>query len=366
MRALLKAVSNKQNDIQITFPYVPGILIILFQFLSILFQSWADRHNYHFSVQTHGALNGLIYEKSLNLNLNQQSSTDTGKLLTLISYDVQAVCSQISTLMCITRLPVCILVPLAFVFVDFGVSTLIAVALIILLMFPLLYFSKKNVGMAPAYLLENDIRMKITNEVLHNIRVVKFNGLENVFIDRIEKARYSQVWKSFWTAIYAQIVNLIQKSIVPIVYSVLIPSYVFINNVSELDFPIKVMPDLKFLNLMTKETKSISQYYMAYKSINGRLNHIHSFLMLPELKQESYESHIDDENIALQIENGSFSWGDHVSVPVIDAETEKMKQQKENLQKKMELEIKQQMGKINKMDQKNDSNIDSAALRYQV
>ncbi|KAA6365038.1 MAG: putative ABC transporter family protein, partial [Streblomastix strix] len=264
--------------------------------------------NYHFAIQTHGALNGLIFEKSLNLNLNSQAKIDTGKILTLISYDVQAVCSQISTLMTYTRLPISILTPFIFVIFDFGVSSLIAVALIILLMFPLIFFSKKNIGMAPAYLLENDIRMKVTNEVLRNIRVVKFSGLENVFIERIQKTRQSQ----------------------------------------EIDFPLKMMPDLKFMTLMIKESKQIPSLFSTYRSIKGRLNHFQQFLTLPDFEQKIRSKQFEDENTALQIENGSFSWGDSIEIPLTDAEIEKMQKQQDDLWKKVERKIQKQMELIEK------------------
>ncbi|KAA6401006.1 MAG: hypothetical protein EZS28_003473 [Streblomastix strix] len=68
MKELLKAISNKQLDPDTGFPYAPAILIIGFQFMQYLCQSWAIRYNFHFGVQTRSALGGLIYNKTLNLN----------------------------------------------------------------------------------------------------------------------------------------------------------------------------------------------------------------------------------------------------------------------------------------------------------
>ncbi|KAA6372728.1 MAG: hypothetical protein EZS28_031746, partial [Streblomastix strix] len=163
------------------------------------------------------------------------------------------------------------------------------------------------------YLGNNDIRNKVTNETIQGMRVVKFSGLENVFIDRIKQTRLPQCWDSL--------------CIDPACNCILLPSYILSKNISQKDFPVLIMPNLSFLNQMRRECRAIPMYIQAVMMIIVGLKRVQDFILLPELKRESYKCPDDSENVALTIENGYFAWGDPIQIPLTVAEREQMQKE---------------------------------------
>ncbi|KAA6397284.1 MAG: putative ABC transporter C family member 5 [Streblomastix strix] len=346
MRELLKAVNNKQTNPYTSFPYASAIFIALFQFLSQLFLGWAQ-----------SAMCGMIYNKTLKLNITSQSNVDTGKLLSLISVDVQNIGTQVWVLLHCLHIPISILIPLIFVFYDIGATTLIALAVILLVMIPIIYFSSKMAKSIKKYLGSNDIRNKITNETIQGIRVVKYSGLENIFINRIKQTRLPQCWNSFHYTFHVQCVAAFTRCIDPLINAATIPTYTFTKNIQQSDFPLDVMPNLSFINQMARECRFIPQYIQGILMIVVGLQRIQEFLFLPEISREIHEQPNDSENVALIIENGFFGWGDPIKIPLTVAEKSKMK-------KEMEKRRKQQKIEENKNKDNKDINDGNNGLQY--
>ncbi|KAA6383294.1 MAG: putative Multidrug resistance-associated protein [Streblomastix strix] len=265
------------------------------------------------------------------MNINQ-SNIDTGKLLTLISADIVNIGDQIWCYLFMLSLPISITVPLIFMFIDLGLSTFVAL-IIVLLIISQVFFSAKMSQAIKRYLGSNDIRNKITNETIQGIRIVKYSGLERVFIDRIEKIRYVQCWDSFWITFYSQIVAIITRSIEPVINSMLIPTFVLTNDIPQSEFPVKMIPNLNFMSQLTKESRLIPMLIQGIMMVYVALQRIQEFLLLPELQQEIHEKPNDSDKIALTIEKGYFAWSEPIQFSVSEVE-------KEINQKEMEQQMK--------------------------
>ncbi|KAA6361432.1 MAG: putative ABC transporter, partial [Streblomastix strix] len=243
------------------------------------------------------------------------------------------------TFLHMVHLPVSILIPLIFVFIDFGVTTFVAVGVIVIVMIPQVYFSTRMSAAIKRYLGSNDIRNKITNETIQGMRVVKFSGLESVFIDRIQKTRLPQCWDSFWYTFFVQIVAVFTRFIEPALNAAIIPTYVYANDIPQSEFTVRIMPNLGFIRQMTRETRLIPQYIQAALMILVGLQRIEEFLLLPELKREVHQIPDDAENVALTIERGYFAWGDPIEIPMTVAEREKMKKEMDKRRKQQKIKL---------------------------
>ncbi|KAK2950394.1 Multidrug resistance-associated protein [Blattamonas nauphoetae] len=198
MKLMLLTVDKRNSDPSILFPFAPAIILILCPFLTGFCQSFAVRHFFHYMGSARATLIAQVYEKTMKLNINSQSNIDTGKMLSLVSSDAIIVGDYLFMPFNSSLIPFQIIVPFVLVVLDFGVTALISIAVLAIFL-PL---STLCVGRAAKALKQSmacgDKRNKITNEILQGIRIVKFSGLENVFMDKIGLARRAQEKQTFW------------------------------------------------------------------------------------------------------------------------------------------------------------------------
>ncbi|KAA6388416.1 MAG: hypothetical protein EZS28_016056, partial [Streblomastix strix] len=127
MREVLRVVSLKITDPDVKFPYAHAVMLIAFPYLMSIFDQWGTRIMFHFGVQVRGGLSGMIFNKTLLLNINSNSNVDAGKMISLITTDLKNITDFLWVPMMVLQYPICVLVPLGFVFADFGVTALVTV-----------------------------------------------------------------------------------------------------------------------------------------------------------------------------------------------------------------------------------------------
>lgn len=112
-----------------------------------------------------------------------------------------SVCPTFSPLICYQRgSSLFVLVPVALtgLFVILGPSALAGVAVMILVL-PATYWVQRKTGQFQDEMMkQKDSRVKLLNEALQAIRVVKFFAWEEKFAERIEKLRASEVKELLW------------------------------------------------------------------------------------------------------------------------------------------------------------------------
>ncbi|KAA6378355.1 MAG: putative multi drug resistance-associated protein MRP, partial [Streblomastix strix] len=210
MKQVLKQVTLNVIDAdQAKFPYSYAIILMFCPFLSSLFNTLQSRLIFHIASNVRSSLAGMIYRKVLKMNLSSQSNVNTGRIISLLSADTYQMALYSPVFFQIVALPVQIIIPMVFVIIDWGASALLSFA-VILITFPIQGIISSNMSKAMRlYLQFNDERNKITNEVLQGIRVVKYSGLESIFIDRIEEVRNKQLGAIFTFTLANQSLNSI-------------------------------------------------------------------------------------------------------------------------------------------------------------
>lgn len=93
MKETVNAIYNKSYGGD--FPYSYAIILILSPMLVTIFDSWGNRYFYNYGASIKCALSGLIYYKTLLLNITSESNIDVGGLLSLIAADTRNVCEMI-------------------------------------------------------------------------------------------------------------------------------------------------------------------------------------------------------------------------------------------------------------------------------
>jgi len=174
-----------------------GFLYAFVLFLTLITRTLIYNH-YVYKMKYVGArvrtsLMNLIYEKSLNLSSKSRRLTSMGEMSNLISVDSQVFIDFMTYVNMIWSAPLQIVLCIALLWQYLGVASL-AGLFVMLLSFPLNgYVSEQARKLDVKKLLFQDSRIKMINELLNGIKVIKFYGWELSFQRIIEKIRKNEM-----------------------------------------------------------------------------------------------------------------------------------------------------------------------------
>jgi ATP-binding cassette, subfamily C (CFTR/MRP), member 1 len=144
-------------------------------------------------VRVRGALISLIYEKALRLSPTSRHSGSAGTTVNLMSVDAFRVFMAALFFCVLIIAPFAIVVVLVFLVLEVGWSG-VAGAALMLFMVPVQSILARFIGKYRAQLMKyTDQRVKLINEVLNGIRVVKFYAWEAPYAERIRIARENEL-----------------------------------------------------------------------------------------------------------------------------------------------------------------------------
>lgn len=143
----------------------------------------------HVGVQFRNVLINMIYRKALRLSQTAKQGTSTGQIVNMFSNDTAQIQRFIGFCNIVIIAPAQIAVSLALIYGQLGVSTFVGLGLLVMLMpcSGMLFgyvtmFRQKKVKVT-------DVRVKLMNEILAGIRVIKSYAWENAFIKKITSFR---------------------------------------------------------------------------------------------------------------------------------------------------------------------------------
>jgi len=156
-------------------------------------------------MQVRAAVVASVYRKSLRLTSTSRQKKYQGEVVNLMSNDTQRLMDLCPNFHLIWSAPFQIIVALVLLVLTIGSAAFVGFGIMILLI-PLQGLIAARLGKLRKTLLDwTDTRIKLMNEVLQGIRVIKFYAWEQNFADAINGVRASEVvvlrsqafWRSF-------------------------------------------------------------------------------------------------------------------------------------------------------------------------
>ncbi|KAM3584831.1 uncharacterized protein V6R79_000382 [Siganus canaliculatus] len=156
------------------------------------------QHLYYYHVQRTGmkirvALCHMIYKKALRLNSESMGRTTTGQIVNLLSNDVNRFDEVTLNLHYLWVGPVQAVVIIAFLWCEIGPSCLAGVAIITLLVPVQTWFGKLFGKFRSKSMIFTDSRIRIMNEVVSGIRIIKMYTWEKPFSALITEVRRKEI-----------------------------------------------------------------------------------------------------------------------------------------------------------------------------
>jgi ABC-type multidrug transport system fused ATPase/permease subunit len=168
-------------------------LIFLLPMLGSIAAARSNAMLAHVSVQFRNVLVTKIYRKALSLSPAARQRSSTGQIINMFSTDTKQLQMFLNFMNNVALAPFQIIVALALIYEQVGVATFVGLGFMFF-MVPLngLIFQKMT-GIRKTKVKETDRRVKLMNEILSGIRVIKYYAWENAFTQKINIIRLREL-----------------------------------------------------------------------------------------------------------------------------------------------------------------------------
>uniref|UniRef100_A0A8C7F049 ABC-type glutathione-S-conjugate transporter n=1 Tax=Oncorhynchus kisutch TaxID=8019 RepID=A0A8C7F049_ONCKI len=293
--SLLLGFMNEE-DAPLWKGYFYATLMFLLSCLQSLFN-----HQYMYTCFTVGmrvktAVMGLVYRKSLVINSASRRTCTVGEIVNLVSADTQKLMDFVVYFNAVWLAPIEIALCLFFLWQHLGPSALAGIATVILI-FPLNGFIAKKRSKLQVQMKFMDGRIKLMNEILNGIKILKFYAWEKAFLEQVLGYREKEL-------------KALKKS--QILYSISIIAfamfgvYVLIDDKNVLDAQ-KVFVSMALINILKTPLSQLPFAMSTTMQAIVSLKRLGKYLCSEELKDDNVaKAPLNGEGVL--IDNGMFSW----------------------------------------------------------
>ncbi|XP_054635108.1 multidrug resistance-associated protein 1 isoform X3 [Dunckerocampus dactyliophorus] len=298
----------KDKDAPLWKGYFYATLMFLLSCLQSLFN-----HQYMYTCFTVGmrvktAVMGLVYRKSLVINSAARRTCTVGEIVNLVSADTQKLMDFVVYFNAVWLAPIEIALCLFFLWQHLGPSALAGIATVILI-FPLNgLIAKKRSKLQEIQMNFMDSRIRLMNEILNGIKILKFYAWEKAFLEQVLGYREKEL-------------KALKKS--QILYSISIASfnsssfmiafamfgvYVMLDDRNILDAQ-KVFVSMALINILKTPLSQLPFAISTTMQAVVSLKRLGKYLCSEELKVDNVsKAPMSSDGEDVVIENGTFSW----------------------------------------------------------
>ncbi|KAF5288561.1 hypothetical protein FQA39_LY15340 [Lamprigera yunnana] len=283
-------------------PFIYGIIIILMSIFTMAITQPCIMESFQIALKTRIICSTLIYDKILCLKTSALGQTTPGQVINLISNDIGIFEKFMATSHYIWIGPIQAIIILCLMYKEVGISSVFGVLLLVLFLPLFLYLKKLTFKVRTSMSIRRDERLRITNEIIQGIKVIKMYAWEKPFAKIIAKCRKLEI-NSFKVLFYIKGASLFYQLFTTIALYITITSSTLINNSIDAKSAFVVLSFVSTLS--TSLTFLLPVALTLFGEVNVCLQRINEFLLSDEF--ESKELEINTE-YAVSINNGRASW----------------------------------------------------------
>ncbi|XP_046853052.1 multidrug resistance-associated protein 1-like isoform X2 [Xenia sp. Carnegie-2017] len=311
LRLIIEYVEDKNAEKKESWS---GYILALSMFIVAVIQVLCVQHSFQMTftagMRIRTAVIGAIYRKALALSNSSRNLSTSGELVNLMSVDCQTLLNVASNFSIIWSSPLQIIVGLFFLFRTLGVSVLSGLAVMILLI-PMNMVSGKLVQKFQKKRMSyKDSRVKMMNDVLNGIKVLKLYAWEKSFIEKVLNIRKLELkqlklGKFVWSALsFTYLCAPFAVSVVTFA------TYILLGNTLTAS---KAFVSLALFNILRFPLTALPMMIMNVIQGFVSLRRIENFLCLPELDAECVKKTSETDDV-ISVQDGHFSWDENQSI----------------------------------------------------
>ncbi|XP_016158299.1 PREDICTED: canalicular multispecific organic anion transporter 2 isoform X2 [Ficedula albicollis] len=289
-----------------------GFLIAALMFICAVLQTLILHQHFQYCFVTGMRLRtgiiGVIYRKSLAITNSAKRSSTVGEVVNLMSVDAQRFMDLMTFLNMVWSAPLQIFLALYFLWQTLGASVLAGVAVMVLLIPFNSAIAIKTRAFQVQQMRYKDSRIKLMNEILGGIKVLKLYAWEPSFSEKVLEIRKNELRVLKKSAYLNSVSTFAWISAPFLVALTTFAVYVSVKEENILDAE-KAFVSLSLFNLLKFPLNMLPQVISNIAQTSVSLKRIQQFLSHDELDPNCVETKVIAPGTAISVRNATFSWG---------------------------------------------------------
>ncbi|XP_075417735.1 ATP-binding cassette sub-family C member 3 isoform X1 [Tenrec ecaudatus] len=259
------------------------------------------------ALRLYSAVIGVIYRKALVITNSVKRESTLGEIVNLMSVDSQRLSDVAPFLNLLWSTPLQITLAIYFLWQNLGPSILAGVALMVLLIPLNGAVAMKMRAIQVEQMKLKDARIKLMNEVLGGIKVLKLYAWEPSFLEQVEGIRKDEL-QLLRKATFLHAISTFTWICTPFLVTLItFWVYVSVDQTNVLDAE-KAFVSLTLFNILKMPLSMLPKLISAMVQTSVSLKRIQHFLSQDELDLECVERKTISPGDAITINNGTFTW----------------------------------------------------------
>ncbi|KAL5238885.1 hypothetical protein ACI65C_006295 [Semiaphis heraclei] len=313
LKYLIAFVGNSSEPLWRGYFYV--FLMMLTATLQTLILSQYYYRMYLVGMRVRTALTSAIYRKALRISNTARKTFTVGEIVNLMAVDAHRFVYLTTYLNMIWSAPFQIALAIYFLWLSLGPSVLAGLFVMIVLIPINGIVAAKARNLQIKQMKNKDQRVKLMNEILSGIKVLKLYAWERSFEQKVLDIRGKEI-KVLRTAAYLNTATSFIWACAPFLVSlVTFAVYVLSDDSHVLDAQTAFV-SLSLFNILRFPLSMLPMFVSNVVQSSVSVKRINKFMNSEELDPDSV-THDSDEKDPLVIENGTFTWGELTDVPTL-------------------------------------------------
>uniref|UniRef100_A0A4W3JBU9 ATP-binding cassette, sub-family C (CFTR/MRP), member 3 n=1 Tax=Callorhinchus milii TaxID=7868 RepID=A0A4W3JBU9_CALMI len=288
-----------------------GYMIAVLMFFSAVLQTLILHQHFQYcfitGMRLRSAIIGAIYRKSLVITNAAKRASTVGEIVNLMSVDAQRFMDLTTFLNMLWSAPLQICLALYFLWQSLGPSVLAGVAVMILLIPINAFIAMKTRSFQVEQMGYKDSRIKLMNEILNGIKVLKLYAWEPSFQQQILSIRNKEL-RVLKKAAYLNALSTFAWSSAPFLVALTTFSvYVTVDENNVLDAQ-KAFVSLALFNVLRFPLNMLPQVISSIVQASVSLKRLQKFLSHDELDPKSVNREKSESGYCISVLGGSFCW----------------------------------------------------------
>ncbi|NXP45468.1 MRP3 protein, partial [Heliornis fulica] len=298
-----------------------GFLIAALMFICAVLQTLILHQHFQYCFVTgmrlRTGITGVIYRKALVITNSAKRSSTVGEIVNLMSVDAQRFMDLMTFLNMLWSAPLQIFLALYFLWQALGPSVLAGVAVMVLLIPFNSAIAMKTRAFQVEQMRHKDSRIKLMNEILGGMKVLKLYAWEPSFSEKVLEIRKNELQVLKKSAYLNSLSTFAWISAPFLVALTTFAVYVSVDEKNILDAE-KAFVSLSLFNILKFPLNMLPQVISNIAQTSVSLKRIQQFLSHDELDPNCVETKVIAPGNAIRVTNATFSWGKELKASLKD------------------------------------------------
>ncbi|XP_050432447.1 multidrug resistance-associated protein 1 isoform X1 [Adelges cooleyi] len=313
LKYLIAFVGNKNEPMWRGYYYV--FLMMLTATLQTLILSQYFHRMYLVGMRVRTALTSAIYRKSLRISNKARKTFTVGEIVNLMAVDAHRFVDLTTYLNMIWSAPFQIALAIYFLWQSLGPSVLAGLFVMIVLVPINGVVAAKARSLQIKQMKNKDQRVKLMNEILSGIKVLKLYAWEPSFEQKILDIRGKEI-KVLRTAAYLNAATSFIWACAPFLVSLVTFAVYVLSDENHVLDASTAFVSLSLFNILRFPLSMLPMFVSNVVQSSVSVKRINKFMNSEELDPDSV-THDADEKDPIVVENGTFTWGEANEAPIL-------------------------------------------------